>query len=68
MTVELFEALESLCDMWGQYCGGEYGHSFMSAGEGAMDVLEKYGLLKNATVCAGDIDWDKLEELRKQIV
>lgn len=67
MNKELFEVLESLCDMWNQYCGGEWGHSFMSAGEGAADVLDKYKLLKNDTGYGGEVDWDKLEEYRKSI-
>ena len=33
--------IETLFDMYGQYCGD--GHDFMSAGEGAVTVLEKYG-------------------------
>jgi len=32
---------EALLDMYGQYC--DRGHDFMSAGEGASAVLEKYG-------------------------
>lgn len=39
----LDEALDALGSMYEQYCGDEYGHMFMSAGEGASDVLEKYG-------------------------
>lgn len=67
MTRELYEVLESLCEMWNQYCGGEWGHSFMSAGEGCMDVLEKWSLLKNTTACTGEVDWDKLQEYENQI-
>jgi len=40
------------------------GHEFMSAVEGAMDVLEKHMLLKNTTPYSGDIDWERLEKLR----
>ena len=36
------EILESLLDMYGQYCSD--GHIFMSAGEGASYLLEKHGL------------------------
>lgn len=67
MSKYLFEALEALCGMWNQYCGSEWGHEFMSAGENASDVLDKYHLLKNDTGTGGEIDWDKLEEYRKQI-
>lgn len=41
------EALESLQDMWGQYCPLPWTHMFMSAGEGAEHVLDGYGLLKD---------------------
>lgn len=68
MNKELFEVLESLCYMWNQYCDGQYGHMFMSAGESCMDVLEKYQLLKNATICSGEVDFEKLEEYRKLII
>lgn len=67
MTKELYEALEALCGMWSQYCGGEWGHSFMSAGENCADVLDKYDLLKNDKGTGGEIDWDKLKELESQI-
>jgi len=67
MEKELFEVLESLCDMWDQYCPQPYGHMCMSAGEGAEEVLFKYGLLKNDTGYGGEVDWDKLEEYRKQV-
>jgi hypothetical protein len=68
MTKELYEALEALCDMWNQYCGGKWGHSFMSAGENCAYVLDKYGLLKNDKGTGGDVDFDKLKELEKQII
>lgn len=67
MSKELFEALEALCDMWSQYCDGPSGHCFMSAGENADEVLSKYGLLKNDNGTGGDVDYDRLEELRKTI-
>lgn len=67
MTQELYDALSALCDMWDQYCSGECGHMFMSAGENAEEILNKYDLLKNSHACGGDIDYDKLEELRKSI-
>lgn len=67
MNKELFEVLEALCGMWNQYCGGKWGHEFMSAGEDTADVLDKYKLLKNDTGTGGEIDWDILEEYRKKI-
>lgn len=66
MSQEMYEVLEALCGMWTQYCGGSHGHVFMSAGERAMDVLEKYGLLKNTTICEGEVDYEKLEEYRSK--
>ena len=67
MNKELFIALEALCDMWNQYCGGKWGHDFMSAGENCADVLDTYGLLKNDNGTGGEVDYDKLEELRKTV-
>lgn len=67
MNKELFESLEALCDMWSQYCDGPNGHMFMSAGENAADVLDKYSLLKNDNGTGGEVDYDKLEELRKNV-
>jgi len=67
MTKELFEALEALCFMWEQYCGDEYGHMCMCAGENCQDVLDKYFLLKNDNGYGGKVDYDKLEEYRKII-
>ena len=64
---ELFEALEALCGMWEQYCDGEWGHMFMSAGEQAADVLDKYQLLKDDNGTGGKVDEDRLEELRKSV-
>jgi len=64
MNKDLFPALEALCMMWEQYCGGEAGHVFMSAGEQCQEVLSNHGLLKNETACSGDIDWEKLENFR----
>lgn len=56
------EALESLCDMWMQYCPPPYTHMFMRAGEGAEQVLDDYGLLKRDR----NVDWDKLKALTKK--
>ncbi len=67
MNKELFEVLEALCMMWNQYCNGKWGHCFMSAGENCADVLDKYNLLKNDLGTGGEVDYDKLEELRKTI-
>ncbi len=44
---ELAEALDALADMYSQYCAPPYGHEFMSAGEGAADVLGRHGFLPN---------------------
>jgi hypothetical protein len=68
MNKELFCAIEALCGMWNQYCGGEWGHEFMSAGENCADVLDEYNLLKNDKGTGGDVDYDRLEELRKEIM
>ena len=67
MNKELFEALEALCFMWKQYCGGLWGHEFMSAGETAAEVLDKHSLLKNDTGVGGSIDFEKLEEYRESL-
>jgi hypothetical protein len=67
MDKEKYEILEALCSMWNQYCGGEWGHSFMSAGEDCADVLDKYQLLKNDKGTGGEIDWDRLKELKESI-
>ena len=45
LNQRLTDALDSLGDMYDQYCPGKYGHDFMSAGEGAQDVLGQEGLL-----------------------
>lgn len=67
MTQELFEALETLCGMWNQYCSGPAGHLFMSAGENCAEVLDKYNLLKNDNGCAAEINSEQLELLRNSI-
>lgn len=67
MNKDLFEALEALCEMWNQYCDEPTGHMFMSAGENCQEVLSKHGLLKNETWIGGEIDWEKLEEIRLTI-
>ena len=67
MTQELYDALEALCMMWEQYCGGEWGHMCMSAGEHTEEVLDKYGLLIHIQGYESKINDEKLLELRKQI-
>lgn len=44
VAIEKEELAEALLDMYGQYCGD--GHCFMSAGEGASNVLERLGYAK----------------------
>lgn len=64
MKQELYSALHALCSMFSQYCGGEWGHMFMSAGERATEVLEEYELIKNPSAVGGEIDWERLEKYR----
>lgn len=68
MTQELYEALDVMCDMWSQYCGDKWGHMCMSAGENAADILDRYNLLKNDNGYGGEVDYDRLAELKEQIV
>lgn len=56
------EALYALGLMWNQYCGKE-GHLFMTAGEQAEIVLQKYGLLDTDAAGCGVIDYDRLDDL-----
>lgn len=65
MNNDLYEALEALCDMWNQYCGGKWGHEFIGAGENCADVLDKYNLLKNDKGTGGEVDFEKLTELKQ---
>lgn len=67
MSKDLFDVLDALCGMWNQYCGDKWGHAFMSAGENALEVLDKHKLIKNETGCGGEIDWDRLEEYRQML-
>lgn len=60
MSDELKEALVALGWMYHQYCGDNYGHNFMGAGEGAIEVLEKYGLADEIKG-VNEIELDKLE-------
>ncbi len=41
MSKDIKDLVDALESMYNQYC--DDGHSFMSAGEGASSVLEKYG-------------------------
>ena len=43
MKEEIKELVDALESMYDQYCGA--GHAFMSAGEGAEIVLQKYGFV-----------------------
>lgn len=67
MTKELLEVLEALCGMWEQYCGGEWGHEFMSAGEEAEEVLEKYDLLIHVKGVQQKVDEEKLKYYRNLV-
>jgi len=40
------ELLDALSSMYEQYCGDKHGHMFMGAGEGASELLERYGRYK----------------------
>lgn len=53
-------ALEALGMMYAQYCGQE-GHSFMSAGETASDVLERFGMLSADPAGRGEVKDCELE-------
>lgn len=44
MSEELRKALIALAWMYDQYCGDNFGHNFMGAGEDAIEILENYGL------------------------
>lgn len=44
LTKETARMLISLAWMYEQYCGSNYGHDFMSAGEDCIEILEDYGL------------------------
>ena len=52
--IVLNEFIDALARMYRQYCGGKTGHEFMGAGENAQEILEKYGLLKNANEMGGN--------------
>ena len=67
MNKDLFQALEALCMMWEQYCGGKWGHECMSAGEEAEEVLDKWGLLIWVQGYESKINEEKLEYYRKLI-
>lgn len=44
LTKEEARMLIALAWMYDQYCGDNYGHDFMSAGEECIEILEGYGL------------------------
>lgn len=67
MTKELLEVLEALCGMWEQYCGDEWGHSCMSAGEECEEVLDKYGLLIPIQGYENKVNYEKLEYYRNLV-
>jgi len=46
VTEILFEALSALSSMWNQYCPPPRTHMFMSAGEEAEEVLQKWQLIR----------------------
>lgn len=65
-TLEKMKILSALADMYGQYCDGPYGHDFMGAGEGAIEILENYKLASEDK----GIDYvavDKLDEYIAQL-
>ncbi|MBH8559724.1 hypothetical protein [Hymenobacter negativus] len=43
---DLYEALSALSSMWNQYCPPPWTHMFMSAGEEAEEVLQKWQLMR----------------------
>ena len=43
---DLFDALSALSSMWNQYCPPPWTHEFMSAGEEAEEVLQKWQLMR----------------------
>ena len=59
------ELLESLADMYDQYCGDQSGHSFMSAGEHALIMLQEYNVItgENGMGGEGKIDYEKITKL-----
>lgn len=60
---QIKELLVALGWMYEQYCGDNYGHNFMGAGQYAIEVLEKYGL--------GDevkgVDTSKLDRIEREL-
>ena len=66
MDDEKREILEALAEMYTQYCGGRSGHMFITAGEHAQEILERYGILTDTNAMGGEgtIDWDGLKNIR----
>lgn len=62
MNPELRQALIALAWMYEQYCGPNFGHHYMNAGEDAIAILEKYGLGNEKD----GIDHEALTELERQ--
>lgn len=61
--IEKMEILYALADMYTQYCDGPFGHDFMSAGEGAIEILENYSLASESK----GVDYDAVDGLEKKI-
>lgn len=55
--------LLALAYMYSQYCGGSYGHDFMTAGETAIEILEEHGLADEET----GVNEKALDELEKKV-
>lgn len=59
------QLLEALGLMYQQYCSGE-GHQFMTAGEHAYALLEKYGMLNADEAGRGEVKWEVLDAARSE--
>jgi hypothetical protein len=57
------QLLIALAWMYEQYCGDNFGHDFMSAGEGAIELLENYGLGNEKD----GVFINKVEELERNV-
>jgi len=62
MTENEQELLHALAGMYAQYCGDKSGHNFMTAGEEAQLVLEKWNVLKGANEMGGNGTIDLLDD------
>lgn len=63
IDIKELRLLVSLAWMYEQYCGDNYGHNFMGAGEDAIEILESYGLGNEVD----GINDKKLDKLEKQL-